>query len=85
MVVCGEYCGFLEHCHGLDVSVSEVTCHLCLEYVTSSRDALSLHFARHMEETALAILPSGVDSDEGSGSDTMTEMDSLFWDQLSLD
>jgi hypothetical protein len=65
----------LEQCHGLDVSISKVTCPLCLEYSSGSRDALSLHFSRHMEEIALAILPSCVDSDDGSEDGTSSEAD----------
>ncbi|PVH94363.1 hypothetical protein DM02DRAFT_478753, partial [Periconia macrospinosa] len=63
----------LEERHGLDVAISEVTCPLCLEYTTIDRNDLSLHFSRHMEEIALAIIPSSVDSDDESVNDTPSE------------
>ncbi|KAI4606938.1 hypothetical protein J4E83_009849 [Alternaria metachromatica] len=56
----------LQDQHGMDVRVSDVTCPLCVEFTSRDRDVLSLHIARHMEEIALAILPSGVDSDDES-------------------
>ena len=56
----------LQDQHGMDVRVSDVTCPLCVEFTSRDRDVLSLHVARHMEEIALAILPSGVDSDDES-------------------
>lgn len=63
----------LEQRHGLDVSISKVTCPLCLIYISGNRDALSLYIARHMEEITLAILPSSVDSDDESVNDTPSE------------
>jgi hypothetical protein len=63
----------LEQYHDLDVSISAVTCPLCLEYTSDDRGALALHFARHMEEIALAIIPSGVDSDDESVNETPSE------------
>jgi hypothetical protein len=65
----------LERSHGLDVSISQVTCPLCLKYTSGDRDALSLHLARHMEEIALAILPSGVDSGTDSGTESGIDSD----------
>jgi len=63
----------LQDQHDMDARVSEVTCPLCVEFTSRDRDVLSLHVARHMEEIALAILPSGVDSDaesvDGSSQD----------------
>ena len=63
----------LQDQHGMDARVSEVTCPLCVDFTSGDRDVLSLHIARHMEEIALAILPSGVDSDaesvDGSSQD----------------
>ncbi|KAH8719537.1 hypothetical protein GQ44DRAFT_775237 [Phaeosphaeriaceae sp. PMI808] len=73
----------LEQCHDLDVSVSKVTCPLCFEYTSEDRDALSLHFARHMEETALAVLPSGVDSDDESVNDTPSEAETRTEKRIS--
>lgn len=63
----------LEKCHALDVSLSEVACPLCLKYSSSDRDALSLHLSRHMEEIALAILPSAVDSDIDSDLESIND------------
>jgi hypothetical protein len=63
----------LQDHHGMDVRISDVTCPLCAEFTTGDRDILSLHIARHMEEIALAILPSGVDSDDESADDLKSE------------
>ena len=70
----------LQDQHGMDARVSEVTCPLCVESTSRDRDVLSLHVARHMEEIALAILPSGVDSDDEltDGSSELDE-DSRGW------
>ncbi|KAH6878489.1 hypothetical protein BKA58DRAFT_96699 [Alternaria rosae] len=61
-----ELMNHLEDHHGMDVRVSDIACPMCVEFTSRDRDILSLHIARHMEEIALAILPSGVDSDEES-------------------
>ncbi|KAF1912800.1 hypothetical protein BDU57DRAFT_589640 [Ampelomyces quisqualis] len=66
----GAMMDHLEECHALDVSLSEVVCPICLDYSSSDRDTLSLHLSRHMEEIALAILPSAVDSDNDSQSES---------------
>jgi hypothetical protein len=66
----------LQDRHDMDVRVSEVTCPLCEEFTSGDYDVLSLHIARHMEEIALAILPSGVDPDEGSADDSSNHSDS---------
>ncbi|OAL51019.1 hypothetical protein IQ07DRAFT_537378 [Pyrenochaeta sp. DS3sAY3a] len=66
----------LEKHHELDVSISKVACPLCANYTSCDRGALLLHFARHMEEIALAILPSGVDSDDEPDTDTPVDTDS---------
>lgn len=63
----------LEKCHALDVSLSEVICPFCLEFSSSDRDALLLHLSRHMEEIALAILPSSVDSDIDSDLESIND------------
>ena len=63
----------LQDHHGMDVRVSDVTCPLCVEFTSGDRDVLSHHVARHMEEIALAILPSGVDSDEESADDSTSD------------
>ncbi|EUC45203.1 hypothetical protein COCMIDRAFT_47993, partial [Bipolaris oryzae ATCC 44560] len=60
----------LQDQHGMDVRISDVECPLCMEFTSGDRDVLALHIARHMEEIALAILPSGVESDEESAGDS---------------
>lgn len=66
----------LESHHGLDVSVAEVTCPLCLELTFSDRDALSLHLARHMEEISLAVVPLDYDSDDENANSTSSSSNS---------
>jgi hypothetical protein len=73
----------LEQHHDLDVSISAVTCPLCLEYTSEDRSTLALHFARHMEEIALAIIPSGVDSDDESANETPSEAENTHVDSES--
>jgi hypothetical protein len=63
----------LQDDHGMDVQVSDVTCPLCVKFTSGDRDILSLHIARHMEETALAILPTGVDSDDDSADESTSD------------
>lgn len=63
----------LEDQHGMDVRISDVECPLCMEFTSGDRDVLALHIARHMEEIALAILPSGVESDEESACDSASD------------
>ncbi|KAJ5026852.1 hypothetical protein PSV08DRAFT_389873 [Bipolaris maydis] len=60
----------LQDQHGMDVRISDVECPLCMEFTSGDRDILTLHIARHMEEIALAILPSGVDSEEESADES---------------
>ena len=67
----------LQDKHGMDARVSEVTCPLCVEFTSRDHDVLSLHIARHMEEIALAILPSGVDSDDESADDASHDSNSI--------
>ncbi|KAH4006804.1 hypothetical protein HBI13_234900 [Parastagonospora nodorum] len=67
----------LQDDHGMDVQVLDVTCPLCVQFTSGDRDILSLHIARHMEEVALAILPTGVDSDEESGDESTSDATSL--------
>jgi hypothetical protein len=66
----------LQDRHGMDVRVLEVTCPLCEEFTSGDFDVLSLHIARHMEEIALAILPSSVDPDQESADDSSNHSDS---------
>jgi hypothetical protein len=68
--------GHLQDRHDMDVRVSEVACPLCEEFSSGDYHVLSLHIARHMEEIALAILPSGVDSEEESADDSSNHSDS---------
>ena len=63
----------LQDHHGMDVRVSDMTCPLCVEFISGDRGDLSLHIARHMEEVALAVLPSGVESDEESVDESTSE------------
>jgi hypothetical protein len=67
----------LQDDHGMDVQFSDVTCPLCVEFTSGDRDVLSLHIARHMEEIALAILPTGVDSDEESTDESTSDATSI--------
>lgn len=52
--------------HGISDTPRAHSCPLCLEEIIGDRDIISLHFARHMEEIALGILPQGTDSDDDS-------------------
>jgi ankyrin repeat protein len=63
----------IEQRHGLDVLAGKVTCPICIEYSSTDRHTLSSHFARHMEEIALAIIPSAVESDYDSANETPSE------------
>jgi hypothetical protein len=63
----------LQDDHGMDVQVSDVTCPLCVKFTSGDRDILSLHIARHMEEIALAILPTGVASDDESADQSTSD------------
>ncbi|KAH4291592.1 hypothetical protein HBH64_190360 [Parastagonospora nodorum] len=67
----------LQDDHGMDVEVSDVTCPLCVKFTSGDRDILSRHIARHMEEIALAILPTGADSDEGLADESTSDATSL--------
>ncbi|USP80973.1 ankyrin repeat domain-containing protein [Curvularia clavata] len=73
----------LQDHHGMDIRVSEVTCPLCVEFISGDRNDLSLHIARHMEEVALAVLPSGVESDEESVGDSTSEISSSEYEDHS--
>ena len=68
--------------HGMDVRVYDVTCPLCVKFTTGDQEVLSLHIARHMEEIAVAILPSGVDTGEESEDDSRSDATSLKGDWM---
>jgi ankyrin repeat protein len=73
----------LQDHHGMDVRVSNVTCPLCVDFTSGDSDVLSLHIAHHMEEIALAILPSGVDSDKESADNSTSDATSIKDDDIS--
>ncbi|PSN61666.1 hypothetical protein BS50DRAFT_533540 [Corynespora cassiicola Philippines] len=52
--------------HNLAEDLTSRPCPLCLEDVAGGRDALVIHFARHMEEIALGVLPHDIESDAES-------------------
>ena len=60
--------------HDIPDAPKSHSCPLCLEEIIGDREVISLHFARHMEEIALGILPQSYESDtnsEESGDDSM--------------
>lgn len=61
----------LELDHGLGPYWAEQECPLCFESTSVGKGAILSHFARHMEDIALATLPRGIDSEANSeaGSD----------------
>jgi len=68
--------------HGMDVRVYDVTCPLCVEYTTGDQEVLSRHIAQHMEDIAVAILPSGLDPGEESDDETKSDATSLKGDWM---
>lgn len=52
--------------HGIAQDSSDQVCPLCLEKVSGRCELISLHFSRHMEEIALAVLPRTAGSEDGS-------------------
>jgi len=68
--------------HGMDVRVYDVTCPLCVKFTTGDQEVLSLHIAQHMEEIAVAILPSGLDPGEESEDETKSDATSLKGDWM---
>ncbi|KAF1828670.1 hypothetical protein BDW02DRAFT_211004 [Decorospora gaudefroyi] len=56
----------LELDHKLGPSWKAIQCPLCLEKTESGKSAILIHFARHMEDIALAALPRDIDSDAES-------------------
>lgn len=59
----------LELDHGFGPAWNGVQCPLCLETTNSGKGAVLVHFARHMEDIALASLPRDIESDAESASD----------------
>ncbi|KAF2131117.1 hypothetical protein P153DRAFT_384331 [Dothidotthia symphoricarpi CBS 119687] len=59
----------LELDHKLGPDWNSVECPLCLETTKNGKSALLVHFARHMEDIALAALPREVESDAESEGD----------------
>jgi hypothetical protein len=56
----------LELDHQLGPSWESVICPLCLEATDAGKSKILIHFARHMEDIALAALPREVESDNES-------------------
>lgn len=56
----------LESKHGIGQETASQLCPLCLDQISGGRDIISLHFARHLEEIALAVLPTSAESDSES-------------------
>jgi hypothetical protein len=56
----------LELDHELGPSWDSIQCPLCLENTEPGKSAILIHFARHMEDIALAALPRDVESDAAS-------------------
>jgi hypothetical protein len=65
----------LELEHELGPDWNGVQCPLCLESTGSGKSTILIHFARHMEDIAIASLPRDVESDVESGSGS--SLDSL--------
>ncbi|KAI4906459.1 hypothetical protein J4E90_010533 [Alternaria incomplexa] len=70
--------------HGMDVQIYDVTCPLCVKFTTGDEEVLSRHIAQHMEEIAVAILPSGVDAGEVAEDDLRSDAISLKGDWILL-
>jgi hypothetical protein len=59
----------LELDHKLGPHWESITCPLCSEVTEPGKSRILIHFARHMEDIALAALPREVESEDESGSD----------------
>jgi hypothetical protein len=77
--------GHLEIEHGFGPAWEGIPCPLCLEHTENGKGAVLTHFARHMEDIALAALPRGVDSDVESDSETSVHSDSFRGPETTLD
>lgn len=56
----------LESQHDINQASTSQICPLCVEQIAGGSDIISLHFARHMEEIALAVLPHSAESEASS-------------------
>lgn len=63
----------LELDHRLGPDWGSVACPLCLEWTESGKSKMLIHFARHMEDIALAALPREVDDESGTGTDDSSQ------------
>ncbi|KAL5113435.1 hypothetical protein ACEQ8H_008679 [Pleosporales sp. CAS-2024a] len=63
----------LELDHQLGPDWKSVVCPICLESTDNGKGKMLIHFARHMEDIALAALPRDVESDDESESGTFNE------------
>jgi hypothetical protein len=77
--------GHLEIEHGFGPTWEGIQCPLCLEHTENGKGAVLTHFARHMEDIALAALPRGVDSDVESDSETSVRSDSVRGLETTVD
>jgi hypothetical protein len=77
--------GHLEIEHGFGPNWEDIQCPLCLEHTESGKGVVLTHFARHMEDIALAALPRGVDSDVESDSETSSRSDSFREPETTFD
>ncbi|KAF2116697.1 hypothetical protein BDV96DRAFT_645109 [Lophiotrema nucula] len=66
----------LELQHGFGPSWNNTQCSLCFEHTGSGKNVILRHFARHMEDIALAALPRGVDSGANSEIDSDEDLGS---------
>lgn len=65
----------LELEHGFGPSWDAIECPLCLESTKSGKSAVSIHFARHLEDIAIVSLSRDVESDAGSESEEQSIID----------
>ncbi|KAK8042350.1 hypothetical protein PG994_012833 [Apiospora phragmitis] len=57
--------------HGpLDSSATTSECPICQDDITSSQTTTKVHLARHLEENALTVLPTNLDSEDGTDLDS---------------
>jgi hypothetical protein len=75
----------LEIEHGFGPTWEGIQCPLCLEHTENGKGPVLTHFARHMEDIALAALPRGVDSDVESDSETSSLSDSIRGLETTMD
>lgn len=68
----------LELGHDLGPGWEAVHCPLCLDIIECGKSVVLSHFARHMEDIALASLPRDVESEVESGSEDGSESKNKF-------